>query len=79
MPECRGNLQLTVGRFETAGKTVIAADIDFDDNYSFAAHAADVVDHWVNGTGTNPILIYEYLRTRYPDAELGYSVRRVPQ
>ena len=76
-PQCRGNLQITIGRFELSdGTTQTFADIDFDDNYAFAAHAADVIDHWVNGSGTNPILIYEYLKARYPNAELGYTVSR---
>jgi len=80
IPECKGNLQLTVGKFEVEGKgSLTVADIDFDDNFSFAAHASDVTDHWVSGTGTNPILIFEYLRSRYPAAELGYTVRRVVQ
>ncbi len=77
-PQCKGNLQLTVGQFDLGDGigTQTFADIDFDDNYSFAAHSADVIDHWVNGSGTNPILIYQYLKARYSGSDLGYTVVR---
>jgi hypothetical protein len=80
IPECRGNLQLTVGRFDLGnGDPKTFADIDFDDNLAFLGHSADVIDHWVTGSGTNPILIYEYLKARYPEANLGYVVERKGQ
>ena len=77
-PMCRGNLQITAGKFTIHGEDLpqTFADIDFDDNYAFAAHAADVVDHWVTSSGTNPIRIYEYLKARYNGADLGYVIEK---
>jgi hypothetical protein len=74
-PSCRGNIQLTVARFDLPeGGSGEFADIDFDDHYDFAAHASDVVQHLVLRTGTNPMLIFEYLKARDPHAELGYTL-----
>jgi len=73
-PECRGNVQITVGRFVKNGSPETVADIDFDEDFAFAAHASDVVNHYLLGTGTNPMLIYEYIKARDPRANLGYAL-----
>lgn len=74
-PECRGNLQITVGKFILPDKTVeTLADIDFDDNFQFLAHISDVVEHAVTGQGTSPILVYEYLKAKDHSANLAYDL-----
>jgi hypothetical protein len=76
-PECRGNLQITVGEFLLPnGVSETLADIDFDDDFDFVPHMTDVVDHWIFARGTNPMLVYEYLKSLKPDANLGYDLRR---
>lgn len=74
-PECRGNLQITVGDFKLPnGSNETLADIDFDDDFSFLAHMSDVVQHWAFNEGTNPVLVYDYLQAKSGGASLGYDL-----
>lgn len=74
-PECRGNLQITVGKYKLADDiTEVLADIDFDEDFAFLAHMTDVIQHAVTGKGTNPILVHEYLKALDHEAVLAYDV-----
>jgi hypothetical protein len=78
-PVCQGNVQITVGKFQTVDGEVVLADFDIDENFSKGAHFGDVIFHAGTGRGTDPYEVYEMLlaRGRHKPKDMGYTLVRL--
>jgi hypothetical protein len=57
----QGNLQLTMGFFRMDNVAYHLLDCDLDEHHNIVKHSFDVVKHFLNGVGTNPIDMHEYV------------------
>jgi hypothetical protein len=57
----QGNLQLTMGFFRMDGIAYHLLDCDLDEHSNIVKHSFDVVKHFLQGNGTNPIDMHEYI------------------
>jgi hypothetical protein len=57
----QGNLQLTMGFFRMNGVAYHLLDCDLDEHHNILKHSFDLAKHLLNGTGTNPIDMHEYI------------------